>query len=115
MQQWIFDSVDLPPRLLKFRSGHYSPPHLIRHYGEDGKQLLTAAQDRSLRCTSVVRDSRSFELSQGIPFYFIPLLELTRSRISFEESDIFVYTHFIPQVPSCQFHILLYLEIKRLG
>jgi len=71
MQQWIFDSVDLPPRLLKFRSGHYSPPHLIRYYGEDGKQLLTAAHDRSLRCTSVVRDSRSFELSQGILLWFI--------------------------------------------
>jgi U3 small nucleolar RNA-associated protein 21 len=26
---------------------------------------LTASRDRSLRCTSVVRDSRSFELSQG--------------------------------------------------
>ena len=27
--------------------------------------MLTASRDRSLRCTSVVRDSRSFELSQG--------------------------------------------------
>ncbi|KIM28873.1 hypothetical protein M408DRAFT_329296 [Serendipita vermifera MAFF 305830] len=65
IKQWIFDSPDVPPRLLKFRSGHHAPPHLIRYYGEDGKQLLTAASDRSLRCTSIVRDSRSFELSQG--------------------------------------------------
>lgn len=52
--------------MLKSRSGHQAPPHLIRHYGEDGKQILTASRDRSLRCTSVVRDSRSFELSQGL-------------------------------------------------
>jgi U3 small nucleolar RNA-associated protein 21 len=50
---------------LKHRSGHHAPPHLIRYYGEDGKQLLTASRDRSLRYTSVVRDSRSYELSQG--------------------------------------------------
>ncbi|KAI0031820.1 Utp21-domain-containing protein [Vararia minispora EC-137] len=65
VKQWLFDSPASPPRLLKFRSGHHSPPHLIRYYGEDGKQLLTASRDRSLRCMSVVRDSRSFELSQG--------------------------------------------------
>ncbi|KAF8912114.1 Utp21-domain-containing protein [Gymnopilus junonius] len=65
VKQWLFESPTAPPRLLKFRSGHQSPPHLIRYYGDDGKQLLTASRDRSLRCTSVVRDSRSFELSQG--------------------------------------------------
>lgn len=64
-QQWLFDSPTAAPRLLKFRSGHHAPPHLIRYYGNDGKQLLTASRDRSLRCTSVVRDSRSFEMSQG--------------------------------------------------
>ncbi|KAL7283597.1 hypothetical protein ACG7TL_003032 [Trametes sanguinea] len=63
--QWLFDSPTDAPRLLKFRSGHHAPPHLIRYYGEDGKQILTASRDRSLRCTSVVRDSRSFEFSQG--------------------------------------------------
>ncbi|KAI0086197.1 Utp21-domain-containing protein [Irpex rosettiformis] len=65
VKQWVFDSPTAAPRLLKFRSGHHAPPHLVRYYGEDGKQLLTASRDRSLRCTSVVRDSRSFELSQG--------------------------------------------------
>ncbi|PPQ97575.1 hypothetical protein CVT26_002362 [Gymnopilus dilepis] len=65
VKQWLFESPTAPPRLLKFRSGHQTPPHLIRYYGDDGKQLLTASRDRSLRCTSVVRDSRSFELSQG--------------------------------------------------
>ncbi|KAG9103326.1 hypothetical protein FRC06_011382 [Ceratobasidium sp. 370] len=65
LKQWLFESPDDPPRLLKYRSGHHAPPHLIRYYGEDGKQLLTASRDRSLRYTSVVRDSRSHELSQG--------------------------------------------------
>ncbi|ETW85975.1 hypothetical protein HETIRDRAFT_60335 [Heterobasidion irregulare TC 32-1] len=65
VKQWLFDSPTSAPRLLKYRSGHNAPPHLIRFYGEDGKQLLTASRDRSLRCTSLVRDSRSFELSQG--------------------------------------------------
>ncbi|KAL4246072.1 Utp21-domain-containing protein [Abortiporus biennis] len=65
VKQWVFDSPTAAPRLLKFRSGHHAPPHLIRYYGDDGKQMLTASRDRSLRCTSVVRDSRSFELSQG--------------------------------------------------
>ncbi|KAH7912241.1 Utp21 specific WD40 associated putative domain-containing protein [Hygrophoropsis aurantiaca] len=65
IKQWLFDSPTAAPRLLKFRSGHHAPPHLIRYYGEDGKQLLTASTDRSLRYTSVVRDSRSFEMSQG--------------------------------------------------
>ncbi|KAF8626613.1 hypothetical protein AX15_004783 [Amanita polypyramis BW_CC] len=65
VKQWFFESPTAAPRLLKYRSGHHAPPHLIRYYGDDGKQLLTASRDRSLRCTSVVRDSRSFELSQG--------------------------------------------------
>lgn len=65
VKQWAFDAPTAAPRLLKYRSGHHSPPHLMRYYGDDGKQLLTASRDHSLRCTSIVRDSRSFELSQG--------------------------------------------------
>lgn len=55
-----------PPRLLKSRGGHFEPPHIARHYGDNGKNLLTASRDLSVRCLSVVRDSRSFELSQGM-------------------------------------------------
>ncbi|WWD04860.1 hypothetical protein V865_002931 [Kwoniella europaea PYCC6329] len=65
VKQWLCDSPTVVPRLLKFRGGHHAPPTCIRYYGEDGKQILTAGRDRSLRYTSVVRDSRSFELSQG--------------------------------------------------
>ncbi|PKI85082.1 hypothetical protein MVES_001224 [Malassezia vespertilionis] len=65
LKEWFFESPTLPPRLLKSRSGHALPPHLVRYYGEDGRNILSASRDRSLRCLSVVRDSRSFELSQG--------------------------------------------------
>ncbi|KAI0273583.1 Utp21-domain-containing protein [Gloeopeniophorella convolvens] len=85
--QWHFDSPTTPPRLLKFRSGHQTSPHLVRYYGEDGKQLLTASRDRSLRCTSIVRDSRSFELSQGsltkkATLLSIPLNSLKHSPVT---------------------------------
>ncbi|KAG2084691.1 WD40-repeat-containing domain protein [Suillus discolor] len=45
VKQWLYESPTAVPRLLKFRSGHHAPPHLIRFYGED--------------------DSRSYEMSQG--------------------------------------------------
>lgn len=66
MKQWLFDSPTAAPRLLRQRSGHHAPPHLIRYYGEDGKSILSAGADRALRYTSVVRDSRGYELSQGV-------------------------------------------------
>lgn len=65
VKQWLFDAPTSAPRLLKLRTGHHSPPTNIRYYGADGKAILTAGRDRSLRYTSVVRDSRSHELSQG--------------------------------------------------
>lgn len=65
LKQWFFESPTLPPRVLKSRSGHALPPHIIRYYGDDGRAMLSASRDRSVRCLSVVRDSRSFELSQG--------------------------------------------------
>ncbi|WFD33760.1 rRNA-processing protein utp21 [Malassezia cuniculi] len=65
LRQWFFESPTLPPRLLKARAGHYLPPHKIRYYGDDGRTILSASRDRSLRAVSIVRDSRSFELSQG--------------------------------------------------
>lgn len=54
------------PRLLKSREGHSAPPRLVRYAGEGGKTILSAGgDDRSVRAISVVRDSRSAELSQG--------------------------------------------------
>ncbi|KAH9180505.1 Utp21-domain-containing protein [Lactarius sanguifluus] len=77
VKQWHFDSPTSPPRLLKFRSGHQVPPHLIRYYGEDGKQLLTASRDRSLR----------YYLSQGslskkASAISVPLASLKHSSVT---------------------------------
>lgn len=66
LRQWAFETPTAAPKLLKERSGHHSPPSCVRYYGSDGKAMLSASRgDRTLRYTSVVRDSRSFELSQG--------------------------------------------------
>ncbi|PWN53109.1 WD40 repeat-like protein [Violaceomyces palustris] len=64
-KQWFFEASNAPPRLLKSRSGHSKPPHLLRHFGEEGKEILSAGRDKAVRLISVVRDSRSVELSQG--------------------------------------------------
>ncbi|KAL1914934.1 uncharacterized protein VTP21DRAFT_7850 [Calcarisporiella thermophila] len=65
VKQWIFDSLDGLPRLLKSRSGHHAPPTFIRYYGPDGHLILSAGRDRSLRLFSTIRDAQSTELSQG--------------------------------------------------
>ncbi|KAA1479648.1 Utp21-domain-containing protein [Dentipellis sp. KUC8613] len=65
LKQWLFETSLSTPRLLNYRSGHRYPPHLVRYFGDDGKQIISASKDCSLRCTSVVRDSRSLELSPG--------------------------------------------------
>lgn len=62
---WLFETPTGLPRLFTHRSGHQQPPRLIRYYGDDAKTILSAGQDGTIRSTSVVRDSRSFELSQG--------------------------------------------------
>ena len=117
LKQWHFDSVTSPPHLLKFRSGHQAPPHVIRFYGEDGKQLLTASRDRSLRCTSVVRDSRSFELSQGLPTF--PARRLLddpyHSRLSYQESNYIVCAARFAQAHLRHIIGILDDEIQRLG
>ncbi|THH13858.1 hypothetical protein EW146_g6403 [Bondarzewia mesenterica] len=95
VKQWLFDSPTSAPRLLKYRSGHHTPPHLIRYYGEDGKQLLTASRDRSLRCTSVVRDSRSFELSQ-VPIASLklpPITAISYSTTRWKDWDSIMTAH----------------------
>jgi len=62
---WLFETPTGLPRLHSHRSGHQRPPHLIRYYGSNGKTILSAGRDKTLRAISVVRDARSFELSQG--------------------------------------------------
>ncbi|PVZ99847.1 hypothetical protein BB558_004099 [Smittium angustum] len=68
--EWLFDNYSGGdygwPRVLKQRSGHYSSPQKIRFYGKDGKKILSAGRDQTLRMFSVIRDSQSVELSQRL-------------------------------------------------
>lgn len=64
LKEWIFDGPDGNCRLLRFRSGHAAPPTRVRHYGPDGRWLLSAGQDRAFRCFSTIQDAQSRELSQ---------------------------------------------------
>ncbi|KAJ2994757.1 hypothetical protein HDV02_001333 [Globomyces sp. JEL0801] len=65
IKQWIFDSLDGTPRLLKSRTGHHQPPNLIQYYGSEGHHVLSTGQDRALRSFCLIRDSQNVELSQG--------------------------------------------------
>ena len=65
IKMWIFDSLDGIPRLLKSRAGHFKPPHRVKHYSSDGKHLLSAGRDQTLRSFSMIRDAQNTELSQG--------------------------------------------------
>jgi U3 small nucleolar RNA-associated protein 21 len=64
IKEWIFDGTDGQPRLLRFRSGHASPPTIVRHYA-DSTKLLSGGQDRAFRFFSTVQDAQSREISQG--------------------------------------------------
>ena len=65
VREWIFDSLDGSPRLLRSRSGHHAPPTSISFYGQDSHFLLSASRDRSLMGFSVYSDAQTTELSQG--------------------------------------------------
>ncbi|CCJ29734.1 unnamed protein product [Pneumocystis jirovecii] len=64
LKEWIFDSSDNIPRLLRYRSGHSAPPSIIRFYGYDSHFILSSSRDRSLRGFSTFNDSQTTELSQ---------------------------------------------------
>ncbi|KAG4304068.1 hypothetical protein PORY_002591 [Pneumocystis oryctolagi] len=64
LKEWIFDSSDNIPRLLRYRCGHSAPPSIIRFYGYDSHFILSSSQDRSLRGFSTFNDSQTTELSQ---------------------------------------------------
>ena len=53
---------------------------------------MTASRDRSLRCTSVVRDSRSFEMSQGSLTKKANLLSLPLSALKFPSITAISYS-----------------------
>ncbi|EMR10637.1 hypothetical protein PNEG_01338 [Pneumocystis murina B123] len=72
LKEWIFDSPDSTPRLLKHRSGHSAPPSIIRFYQNDSHFILSASRDRSLRGFCIFNDSQNTELSQK-PFVKKPI------------------------------------------
>lgn len=67
VKMWIFDNGSDPgaARLLRSRAGHSKPCTKIAYYGDDGRYLMSAAEDRSLRSFNVVRDQQMVEFSQG--------------------------------------------------
>lgn len=81
LKQWVFDAADGAARLLKFRSGHAAPPTVVRHYGTDGRRLLSAGQDRAFRCFSTIQDQQSRELSQRHTARRAKRLKVTESEL----------------------------------
>ncbi|KAJ1995289.1 rRNA-processing protein utp21 [Coemansia spiralis] len=65
VKEWIFDGHDGVPRLLRHRSGHFAAPQMIRYHDADGRYILSAGRDRTLRFFSVFRDEQNVEMSQG--------------------------------------------------
>lgn len=65
LKVWIVEGEEI--RLLKGRSGHSAPPQLVRFHEEDGFGLLSGGGqgDKSVRYTSLLKDSQCHELSQG--------------------------------------------------
>ncbi|CDO73537.1 hypothetical protein BN946_scf185014.g7, partial [Trametes cinnabarina] len=90
VKQWLFDSPTDAPRLLKFRSGHHAPPHLIRYYGEDGKQILTASRDRSLRSLAKKAANLSIPITS---LKFPPISALSYSTTRTKDWDDILTAH----------------------
>ncbi|KAJ2450150.1 rRNA-processing protein utp21 [Coemansia sp. RSA 2424] len=65
IKEWLFDGQEGVPRLLRHRSGHFAAPQMIRYHDDDGRCILSAGRDRSLRYFSVFRDAQNVEMSQG--------------------------------------------------
>lgn len=66
IKMWLFDmehGSNVAPRLLKERSGHSDTPHLIKFYGEEGKDIISCSENTTLRNNSLINEhiSRNFE------------------------------------------------------
>uniref|UniRef100_A0A8C5DLI0 Small-subunit processome Utp21 domain-containing protein n=1 Tax=Gouania willdenowi TaxID=441366 RepID=A0A8C5DLI0_GOUWI len=62
---WIFDQEGGEARLLRSRQGHSAPPTVIRHHGNDGKNILSAGQDGTLQSFSTVHERFNKNLGHG--------------------------------------------------
>ncbi|XP_077993533.1 WD repeat-containing protein 36-like [Glandiceps talaboti] len=62
---WIFDLPDGGGRLLRQRCGHYAPPNRIRFHDSNGKNILSAGQDSTLKLFSTEHDKYNKNLGQA--------------------------------------------------
>ncbi|KAJ3150759.1 hypothetical protein HDU86_006267 [Geranomyces michiganensis] len=65
IRQWIFDSAEGVPRLLRSRGGHMTPPTRIRYHPQDHSQIISGGVDDAIRVFSVTRDANSMEIPLG--------------------------------------------------
>ncbi|XP_048876461.1 WD repeat-containing protein 36 [Brienomyrus brachyistius] len=65
IRMWIFDTLGGGGRLLRCRTGHSAPPTKIKHYGQNGQQILSAGQDGTLQSFSCVHERFNKNLGHG--------------------------------------------------
>ena len=65
LKLWIFDMADGAGRLLRLREAHSEPPTFIRFYGDEGKTILTAGSDSSLRIFSMISERLNSSLGRA--------------------------------------------------
>lgn len=65
LKMWIFDMPDDSGRLLRLREGHSKPPLKIHFHGSNGKNILSAGLDSTLRSFSTVADQMNKSLGQA--------------------------------------------------
>ncbi|XP_061656643.1 WD repeat-containing protein 36 [Syngnathoides biaculeatus] len=62
---WILDQEGGGARLLRNRQGHSAPPTTVRHYDNEGKNILSAGQDGTLQSFSSVHERLNKNLGHG--------------------------------------------------
>ncbi|KAK2587602.1 hypothetical protein KPH14_003729 [Odynerus spinipes] len=65
LKLWIFDLADGAGRLLKIREGHSEPPTIVRFYGNNSDNILTAGGDSSLRIFSTITETFNKSLGRA--------------------------------------------------
>ncbi|KAG1680276.1 WD repeat-containing protein 36 [Nymphon striatum] len=65
IKMWMFDMPDGGARLYKILGGHCFPPNKIRFHGANGKDIISAGQDSTLRTFSTIKDHLNKNLGQA--------------------------------------------------
>ncbi|XP_078034603.1 WD repeat-containing protein 36 [Augochlora pura] len=108
LKLWIFDLADGAGRLLRIREAHAEPPTMIRFYGNEGHNILTAGSDSSLRIFSTVTEMLNKSLGRASfnrkaskkkgravddPLIMPPIVTFAAETIREKEWDNVVATH----------------------